>query len=62
MSQILSLRIPDTMIDRLDRFARRLGNGMTRTKAGVLLLEEALREAEFSFVEYRDSPSADSPI
>lgn len=55
VSHILSLRIPDQMLERLDRFARRLGNGMTRTKAGVLLLEESLREAEFPFVEYRDS-------
>ena len=61
MSQILSLRIPEHMVERLDRFARRLGNGMTRTKAGVLLLEEALREAEFSCVEYRDSPIGRQP-
>lgn len=61
MSQILSLRIPDQMAERLDRFARRLGNGMTRTKAGVMLLEESLREAEFAFVEYRDSPIGRQP-
>ena len=61
MSQILSLRIPDQMGERLDRFARRLGNGMTRTKAGVMLLEESLREAEFSFVEFRDSPIGRQP-
>ena len=61
VSQILSLRIPDQMIERLDRFARRLGNGMTRTKAGVILLEESLREAEFAFVEYRDSPIGRQP-
>jgi uncharacterized protein (DUF433 family) len=61
VSQILSLRIPDQMAERLDRFARRLGNGMTRTKAGVMLLEESLREAEFSFVEYRDSPIGRQP-
>ena len=40
MSQILSLRIPDRMAERLERFARRQGNGMTRNKAGILLLEE----------------------
>jgi uncharacterized protein (DUF433 family) len=61
VSHILSLRIPDQMVERLDRFARRLGNGMTRTKAGVMLLEESLREAEFSFVEYRDSPIGRQP-
>jgi uncharacterized protein (DUF433 family) len=61
MSQVLSLRIPDRMAERLDRFARRLGNGMTRTKAGMLLLEEALREVEFAFIEYRDSPIGRQP-
>jgi len=61
MSQILSLRLPEQMIERLDRFARRLGNGMTRTKAGVMLLEESLREAEFAGIEYRDSPIGRQP-
>lgn len=61
MSQILSLRLSDQMVKRLDRFARRLGNGMTRTRAGVLLLEEALREAEFAGIEYRDSPIGRQP-
>lgn len=61
VSQILSLRIPDRMAERLERFARRQGNGMTRNKASVLLLEEALREAEFSIVEYRDSPLGRQP-
>lgn len=61
MSQILSLRIPEQMGERLDRFARLHGNGLTRSKAGVMLLEESLREAEFSFVEYRDSPIGRQP-
>lgn len=61
MSQILSLRIPDRMAERLERFARRQGNGMTRNKAGLLLLEEALRETDFAFVEYRDSPIGRQP-
>jgi uncharacterized protein (DUF433 family) len=61
VSQILSLRISEQMVERLDRFARRLGNGMTRTKAGVMLLEESLRKAEFSFVEFRDSPIGRQP-
>ena len=55
MSQVLSLRVPDQMADRLERFARRQGNSMTRNKAGILLLEEALREAEFAHIEYRDT-------
>lgn len=61
MSQTLSLRVPDQMAERLERFARQQGNGMTRTKAGVLLLDEALREAEFPLVEYRDSPVGRQP-
>jgi len=61
MSQILSLRVPDQMAERLERFARRQGNGMTRTKASVLLLEEALRETEFAHVEYRDSAVGRQP-
>jgi uncharacterized protein (DUF433 family) len=61
VSQILSLRVPEQMVERLDRFARRLGNGMTRTKASVMLLEEALREVEFAGIEYRDSPIGRQP-
>ena len=61
MSQVLSLRIPDRLAERLDRFARRQGNGMTRTRAGLLLLEESLREAEFALVEFRDSPVGRQP-
>jgi uncharacterized protein (DUF433 family) len=61
MSQILSLRVPERMVERLDRFARRQGNGMTRTKAGLLLLEEALLEADFAGIEYRDSPLGRQP-
>ena len=53
MSQTVSLRLPDELITRLDRFARTLGNGATRNRAGVLLLEEALREEEFSGIEFR---------
>lgn len=55
MSQTMSLRLPDELADRLDRFARVLGNGMTRTRAGVLLLDEALREEEFAGIEFRNT-------
>ncbi|HLK57137.1 MAG TPA: hypothetical protein VKU00_11260 [Chthonomonadaceae bacterium] len=55
MSQTISLRLPDELISRLDRFARMLGNGMTRTRASVLLLDEALREEEFSMIEFRNT-------
>src|ERR1051326_654496 len=55
MSQTISLRLPDELVNRLDRFARMLGNGMTRTRASVLLLDEALREEEFSGIEFRNT-------
>jgi len=55
MSQTISLRLPDELAGRLDRFARMLGNGMTRTRAGVLLLDEALREEEFAGIEFRNT-------
>ena len=55
MSQTISLRLPDELVNRLDRFARMLGNGMTRTRASVLLLDEALREEEFAGIEFRNT-------
>ncbi|HET6383994.1 MAG TPA: transcriptional regulator [Armatimonadota bacterium] len=55
MSQTTSLRLPDELVSRLDRFARMLGNGMTRTRARVLLLDEALREEEFAGIEFRNT-------
>lgn len=55
MSQVLSIRVPDSTLRRLEKFARRQGHGMTRTKAAATLLEESLREAEFPYLEYRDS-------
>ncbi len=61
MSQTLSLRVPDQMMERLERLARHRGNGMTRTKVGIQLLEESLREAEFPLIEYRDSAVGRQP-
>jgi predicted transcriptional regulator len=55
MSQTISFNLPDELVSRLDRFARMLGNGATRTSAGVLLLDEALREKEFAGVEFRNT-------
>ncbi|GDX41174.1 hypothetical protein LBMAG21_14660 [Armatimonadota bacterium] len=52
MSQTVSLRLPEEMIGRLDRFARMLGNGATRARAGLILLDEALKEAEFTGIEF----------
>ena len=61
MSQTLSLRVPDQMMERLESLARHRGNGMTRTKFSLLLLEESLREFEFPLIEYRDSAVGRQP-
>ena len=62
MSQVISLRVPDEMAKRLDRFASRQGTGMNRTKTSMMLLEESLREAEFAGIEYRDSEIGRQPF
>lgn len=62
MSQTISLRLPDELVNRLDRFARLLGNGMTRTRASVLLLDEALREEEFAGIEFRNTFTGRQPF
>ena len=54
MSRVVSLRLKHAQMDRLLRAARRLGR--TPSEAAALLLEEALRQREFAFIEFRDSP------
>ena len=54
MSRVVSLRLKDAQMDRLQRAARRFGR--TPSEAAALLLEEALRQREFAFIEFRDSP------
>ena len=54
MSRVLSLRLRDTQMERLGRLARRLGR--TPSETGALLLEEALRMAEFGHITFRNSP------
>lgn len=61
MSQTVSLRLPDEVASRLDRFARRLGQGTTRSRAGLILLDEALREEEFSGIEFRNTSIGRQP-
>src|SRR5690606_12205324 len=51
----VSLRLKDEQVERLGRAARRLGR--TPSEAAAILLEEALRQAEFALVEFRDSPA-----
>ncbi len=54
MSKVISLRLRDEQVERLQRAARRLGR--SPSEAAALLLEEALRQRDFAFVEFRDSP------
>jgi len=61
MSQTVSLRLPEELINRLDRFARTLGNGATRTRAGMILLDESLREEEFAGIEFRSTSIGRQP-
>jgi uncharacterized protein (DUF433 family) len=53
MSKVVSLRLKDQQMERLERAARRLGR--TPSETAALLLEESLREREFAFIEFRDS-------
>src|SRR5436305_881728 len=54
MSQVVSMRLQDSQIQRLRRMARRLGR--TPSETCTLLVEEALRRSEFAFLDFRDSP------
>jgi uncharacterized protein (DUF433 family) len=53
MSKVVSMRLTDEQIARLQRVARSLNR--TQAEAAALLLEEALRGREFPFIEFRDS-------
>lgn len=54
MSRVLSLRLKDEQMERLKRLARRQGH--LPSKVAAILIEEALRMADFRHVEFRDSP------
>lgn len=53
MTQVVSIRLKDTQLERLKRFARRLGK--TQSEMGAQFIEEAMREAEYTGIEFRDS-------
>jgi uncharacterized protein (DUF433 family) len=53
MSKVVSLRLKDQQMERLQRAARQMGRTPSATAA--LLLEEALREREFAYIEFRDT-------
>lgn len=54
MSKVVSMRLKTQLWDRLEAMARRLGR--TPSEASALLLDEALRSAEFGLIQFRDSP------
>lgn len=54
MSKVLSLRLKDEQMERLQRMAR--DRGQTPSRTGSMLIEEALRMAEFPYIEFRNSP------
>ena len=53
MSRVISLRIRDDQSARLGRLARRFGR--KPSEMAMILVEEALRTAEYSHIEFRDS-------
>jgi uncharacterized protein (DUF433 family) len=54
MSRIVNLRLKDEQMERLRRLSRSLGR--TPSETGVLVIEEALRRAEFAFIDFRHPP------
>jgi len=53
MSLVVSMRLKEPQMNRLRRLARRLGR--TPSETGALLIEEAMRQAEFGQIVFRDS-------
>ena len=54
MSKVVSTRLSVETEARLQRLARRLGK--TPSETGAMLIEESLRQSEFAYVEFRNSP------
>ena len=53
MTQVVSIRLRDDQVDRLKRFARRMGK--SQSEMGAQFIEESMRAAEFANIEFRDS-------
>ena len=53
MSNVVSIRLQDNQLERLKYFARRMGK--SQSEMGAQFIEESMREAEFSGIEFRDS-------
>ena len=54
MSKVVSTRLTAETEARLQRLARRLGK--TPSETGAMLIEESLRQSEFAYIEFRNSP------
>ena len=54
MSKVVSTRLATETEARLQRLALRLGK--TPSETGAMLIEESLRETEFAYIEFRNSP------
>lgn len=54
MSKVVSTRLTTETENRLQRLARRLGKTLSET--GAMLIEESLRQNEFAYIEFRNSP------
>lgn len=53
MSKVISIRCRDPQVERLGRLARRLNR--TPSETAAILLDEALRMAEYAHIVFRDS-------
>ncbi|HRI11509.1 MAG TPA: transcriptional regulator [Verrucomicrobiota bacterium] len=58
-SAVVSIRLPQDEVSRLGLLAKRLGR--TASEVGAQLLGESLRQAEFTFIEFRDSAVGRQP-
>ncbi|HEU5439450.1 MAG TPA: hypothetical protein VFU88_09180 [Ktedonobacterales bacterium] len=55
MSHVVSMRLGDDQMERLRHIARQLGRTPSETSA--LMVEEALRTAEFGHIQFRNTPA-----
>lgn len=53
MKKVISLRLSEDQVKRLQRAGHRLGRKVS--EVAVILLEEALRQRDFPFIEFRDT-------
>jgi len=54
MAQLISARLPDQTAERVKQYARRKQRSLNETVS--LALEEWLRQNEFAYIEFRDTP------